>query len=87
MFEYVVAVVPEFDTMVPHVIPPSVDLSILYPVMAEPPVSLGAFQLRLICDDEITLAVRFVGGPSTDICAFAYWSVDNNIESENTIVR
>ena len=42
--EYVVAVVPVFDTMVPHVAPPSVDLSIMYPVT----VPDGAAQPRLI---------------------------------------
>src|SRR5438552_14361894 len=37
--EYVVSMLPEFDTIVDHVEPPLVDLSILYPVMAEPPLS------------------------------------------------
>ena len=48
MSEYVVAVLPEFDTIVVQVVPPLVDLSILYPVMAEPPLSVGAVQLRSI---------------------------------------
>ena len=39
---------PVFATKVAQVEPPSVDLSILYPVMAEPPLSLGAVQLKLI---------------------------------------
>jgi len=48
-----------------HVLPPSVDLSTLYPVMAEPPLSLGAVQLRLICDEEAGVAVSPVGGDGT----------------------
>ena len=39
---------PVFATRVLQVVPPSVDLSILYPVMAEPPLSAGADQLKLI---------------------------------------
>ena len=46
--------------MVFQVVPPSVDLSILYPVIAEPPLFVGAVQLRLICDGETTVAERFV---------------------------
>ena len=42
--------------------PPLLDLSILYPVMAEPPLSAGAFQLRLICEEEAAVAARPVGG-------------------------
>ena len=54
---------PEFDTIVDQVEPPSVDLSILYPVMAEPPLSAGAAQLRLICEEEETaVAVSALGG-------------------------
>ena len=53
----------EFDTSVDQVEPPSVDLSILYPVMAEPPLSAGAAQLRLICEEEETaVAVSALGG-------------------------
>ncbi len=37
-----------FAAKVAQVKPPSVDLSILYPVMAEPPL-FGAVQLKLIC--------------------------------------
>ena len=53
---------PEFDTITPQVIPPSVDLSILYPVMAEPPLSVGGAQLRLICEEETAVAASPVGG-------------------------
>ena len=40
--------VPQVFTKVLHVVPPSIDFSILYPVMTEPPLSLGAVQLKLI---------------------------------------
>ena len=46
--EYDVAVLPVFATSVVQVVPPSADLSILYPVMAEPPLSVGGAQLKLI---------------------------------------
>src|SRR5256885_10025392 len=59
--EYVVSVLSVFDTIVFQVEPQSVDLSILYPVTAEPPLLLGAVQLRLICDDETAVATRFRG--------------------------
>ena len=62
--ESVVAVEPEFNTMADHVAPPSTDLSILYPVIEEPPLLEGANQLRLICDDA-AVATRFVGGCDT----------------------
>ena len=52
---------PEFDTIVLQVEPPSADLSILYPVMAEPPL-FGAVQLRLICEEDTAIAVSPVGG-------------------------
>ena len=60
--EYVVAVEPVLDTIVDQVVPPSVDLSILYPVMAEPPLFVGAVHDRLICDDDTAVAVNPVGG-------------------------
>ena len=43
-------------------VPPLVDLSISYPVIAEPPLLDGAVQERLICDDDTVVAVRPVGG-------------------------
>ena len=49
------------EVRVLHVEPPSVDLSILYPVMAEPPLSEGAVQLRLICEEETAVAASPVG--------------------------
>ena len=48
--------------MVDQVVPLSVDLSILYPVIAEPPLFVGAVQDRLICDDDTVVAVNPVGG-------------------------
>ena len=53
---------PVFATSVLHVLPPSVDLSTLYPVMAEPPLSVGAVQLKLICEEDTAVAVSPVGG-------------------------
>ena len=53
---------PEFDTIVDQVEPPSADLSIMYPVMAEPPLSAGGAQLRLICEEETAVAASPVGG-------------------------
>ena len=52
---------PEFDTIVDQVEPPLADLSILYPVMAEPPL-FGVDQLKLICEEETAVAVSPVGG-------------------------
>ena len=53
--------VPQVFTKVIQVEPPSVDLSTLYPVIAEPPLSAGAVQLRLICEEDATVAARPVG--------------------------
>ena len=60
--EYVVDVLPVFDTMVVQVEPPSADLSILYPVIAEPPLFEGAVHDRLTCDDNTAVAASPVGG-------------------------
>jgi len=62
VLEYAVLVVAVFAIMVDHAVPLSADLSILYPVIAEPPVFVGAVQERLICDD-VAEAVRLVGEP------------------------
>ena len=51
---------PVFATRVLQVVPPSVDLSTLYPVMAEPPL-FGAVQLRPICEEDAAVAVSPVG--------------------------
>ena len=54
-----------FACAVDHVVPPSVDLSISYPVMVEPPLFDGAVQDKLICDTDAAVAVRPVGAPGT----------------------
>jgi hypothetical protein len=59
--EYVV-VEPVVVTMVDQVEPPLDDLSILYPMIAEPPLFVGAVHDRLICEDEAVVAVKPVGG-------------------------
>ena len=53
---------PVFATSLLHVEPPSVDLSIMYPVMAEPPLSVGGAQLRLICEEDTAVAASALGG-------------------------
>ena len=53
---------PEFDTIVDQVVPPSADLSTLYPVMTAPPLSVGAVQVRPICEEDDAAAVTPVGG-------------------------
>lgn len=62
MSENAVDVDAVFVTMVDHVEPALVDLSILYPVIADPPLFVGTFQLRLICDDDTAVAARLAGG-------------------------
>ena len=62
VLEYAVAVLPVLATRVVQVVPPSADLSILYPVMAEPPLSVGAVQVRLTCEEDAAVAVTPVGG-------------------------
>jgi len=56
---------PVFATIVFQVVPPSVDLSIWYPVIAEPPLFTGFHQERLICDGDTTVGVRYLGGSGT----------------------
>ena len=63
VLEYVVPVEAVFATVVDHVVPLSVDLSILYPVIAAPPLLDGTVQDKLICDDDAAVAVRPVGDP------------------------
>ena len=67
MFVNIVDVLPVLETIVDHA-PPLVDRSILYPTIGEPPLFPGALQLRLICDDDIAVAERFVGGCGGNIC-------------------
>ena len=56
---------PVFAIITFHVVPPSVELSILYPVIAEPPLFTGFHQERLICDGDTTVGVRYLGGSGT----------------------
>jgi len=69
---------PVFATSLLHVEPPSVDLSIMYPVMAEPPLSEGAVQLRLICEEDTVVAVTPVGedGAAARVVADAMLEVE-----------
>ena len=53
---------PVFATITFHVVPPSVELSILYPVIGEPPSLNGAAQEILICEDETYGVASPVGG-------------------------
>ena len=68
-----------FATIVDHVVPLSVDLSILYPVTAEPPLLVGDTQDRLICDEEILVAVRPVGDPGAIVGVFADAVLDGEL--------
>ena len=67
-----------FETKVVHVVPPSVDLSTLYPEMAEPPLSAGADQLRLIWEADTVVAVSPVGvdGATARVVAGAVLEVE-----------
>ena len=65
-----------FATRVVQVPPPSADLSILYPVMAEPPLSDGAVQVRPICEEDAAVAVSPVGGNGVAMGVVAYAMVE-----------
>ena len=54
-----------FATVVDQVVPLSVERSILYPVIVEPPLLDGTVQERLICDEDAAVAVSPVGDPGT----------------------
>ena len=56
---------PVFALRIVHVVPPSVDLSTLYPVIGEPPVFTGIHQERLIRDGEATVALIYLGESGT----------------------
>ena len=64
-----------------HEEPPSVERSILYPVIAEPPLFAGAVQERLICDEETVLATRLVGavGMVLAVCVVADAVLDGEL--------
>ena len=76
--EYVAAVLPVFATNVVQVVPPSVDLSILYPVIAEPPLSAGAVHVRPTWEEEAAVAVTPVGSDGAAIGVVA----DATLEAE-----
>ena len=67
--EYIVVALPVFTTSTVQVVPPSVDLSILYPVIAEPPLSVGGAQLKLICEEDRAVAVSPVGDDGAMVVA------------------
>jgi len=48
-------------------VPPSVDTSIRYPVMAAPPLLVGAVQDKVILVGPSAAAVRDVGGPGAAV--------------------
>src|SRR2546422_9689531 len=82
MSEYAVAVLPVFATRVVKVPPPSADLSILYPVMAEPPLSEGAVQVRPICEEDTAVAASPVGGDGVAIGVVADEVMEGGLRSE-----
>lgn len=67
--EYVVLVLPVLDWMADQLVPLSVDLSILYPVMAELPLFDGAVHDRLTCDEDAAVAASPVGAPGAVLVA------------------
>ena len=73
-----VPVIPVFATSLLQVVPPSADLSIMYPDMAAPPLSEGAVQLRLICEEDTVVAVSPVGedGAAARVVADAVLEVE-----------
>ena len=73
-----VAVLAVFPTKVVQAEPPSIDFSILYPVMGEPPLSAGAVQLKLIWEGDTAVAVR----PDGDDGATARVVADGVLEGE-----
>jgi hypothetical protein len=62
--EYVVAVLPVLVIILDQVKPALVDLSILYPLIGEPPLLVGALHFRFICVDAM-VAVSPVGDVGT----------------------
>jgi hypothetical protein len=52
---------PVFATSGPHVVPASVDLSILYSVTGDPLTTVGATQSSLICEPGSAVDVRPFG--------------------------
>ena len=71
--------VPQVFAKLLQVEPPSVDLSILYPVMAEPPLSVGVVQLRLICEEDTAVAASPVGEDETTARVVADTELDGEL--------
>ena len=67
-----------FETRALQVVPPSADLSTLYPVTAEPPLSEGTVQLKLIWEEETDVAVGAPGedGATANVVADALLEVE-----------
>ncbi len=66
------------DTIVDQLIP-SCDLSIMYPV-TKILLLLGAFQFKLICDDDTVVAVRLVGDSNVvALCVVAEAVLDGTL--------
>lgn len=63
--EYCTDTLPVFATRDDHVEPELVERSILYPVIAEPPLLEGAVQDRLICDEDDAVDVSPEGDDGT----------------------
>ncbi len=53
---------PVSAVTVVQVEPTSVDLSILYPIIAEPPLSCGVVHFKSISDGEMGIACKSAGG-------------------------
>ena len=70
---------PVLATRAVHVIPPSVDLSILYPVIAEPPLSLDAVQLKLIWEEDMPVAVSPVGADGVAASVVAEFTFEGEL--------
>ena len=77
MSENVVAVDLVLDDIVLHVVPLSDDLSIAYPVIGEPPLSVGADHERFTCVEEATVAVNPVGNWGTVFYTAVIWVLDD----------
>jgi len=76
--EDVVTVEDVFEFNIDQFVPLSIDFSISYPVMAEPPLLDGATHERLICEDETAVAERPVGGCGM-VCVVADAAFDGEL--------
>ena len=53
--------------MVVQVEPPFADLSIMYPVIGEPPLSVGGDQPNVICEEDTVVAASPVGADGATV--------------------